>query len=78
MMQVSRSLYRSLLRLCPSDLRRQYGAEMEEMFLASLAKARGATKIGVWSRAIADVMRHGVGARQDTWHRFSKTSAYVE
>ena len=77
-MNASRSLYRSLLRLCPADLRRQYGAEMEEMFLASLANARGAKKIGVWSRAIADVMRHGVGARQDTWHRFSKTSSYVE
>ena len=30
-MQASRSFYRVLLRLCPPDLRAEYGAEMSEM-----------------------------------------------
>ena len=29
-------------------------------------------------RGIADMIRHGVGARQDAWHRYRQTSAYVE
>ena len=27
---------------------------------------------------MADVLRHGLGARQDSWQKFRKTSAYVE
>jgi putative ABC transport system permease protein len=77
-MQASRSFYRMLLRLCPADLRREFGGEMEELFAASLSKARGAGKIGVWLRAVVDVLRHGLGARQDAWNRFRNTSAYVE
>jgi putative ABC transport system permease protein len=78
MMHVSRSFYRWLLRMCPADLRREFGAEMEDMFAADLSKARGAAKIRVWQRAIGDVMRHGVGARRDAWQRDRQTSAYVE
>jgi putative ABC transport system permease protein len=77
-MTASRFCYRLLLRLCPADLRREFGAEMEELFLAALSRASAFGKIGVWMRACSDVLRHGVGARQDSWHRFSKTSAYVE
>jgi putative ABC transport system permease protein len=77
-MNTSQSFYRVLLRMCPLDLRAEFGAEMEALFLADLARARGLGKISVWLRAIADVMRHGLGARQDAWHRFRKTSAYVE
>jgi putative ABC transport system permease protein len=77
-MHTNRSLYRLLLRLCPADLRAEFGAEMEALFLADLSRASGLGKTGVWMRAIGDVMRHGVGARQDGWRRFSKTSAYVE
>jgi len=77
-MRASRSLYRLLLRLCPADLRHEFGAEMEEMFAAALSRAHGAAKVGVWLRAIVDVLRHGIGARRDAWDRFSKTSAYVE
>ena len=77
-MSKSRSFYRVLLRLCPPDLRAEFGAEMEELFVAELARARGLGKIRLWTRAIADVLRHGTGARNDAWNRHRKTSAYVE
>lgn len=77
-MPASRSLYRLLLRLCPPDLRREFGDEMEANFLQSLQRARGIGKARVWARALADVIRHGLGARQDSWQTFRKTSAYVE
>ena len=64
--------------MCPPDLRAEFGAEMEALFLADLARARGVGKVRVWARAIADVLRHGPGARNDAWHRVRKTSAYVE
>ena len=32
----------------------------------------------MWARAVGDVLRHGVGARQDGWQRVRQTSAYVE
>jgi putative ABC transport system permease protein len=77
-MSTSRSFYRLLLRLCPADLRSQYGDEMETLFLQSLSGARGIGKAGVWARAVLDVVRHGIGARRDSWQKFRKTSAYVE
>ena len=75
---MARHLYRWLLRLCPADLRAEFGVEMEAMFLASLARARGIGKLRVWIRATSDVLRHGPGARNDAWHRLRKTSAYIE
>ena len=77
-MQPSRAFYRALLRMCPPDLRREFGAEMEAVFLLELERARGFGKIRLWSRAIGDVLRHGLGARNDVWHRDRRTSAYVE
>ena len=77
-MKASRSFYRLLLRLCPADLRAQFGDEMEAIFVQSLQAARGPGKVRVWARAVTDVIRHGIGARQDAWHRYRKTSAYVE
>jgi putative ABC transport system permease protein len=77
-MKTSRTLYRLLLRLCPADLRSQYGGEMEALFLQSLRRASGLGVLRVWMQAMADVIRHGLGARQDAWQQFSKTSAYVE
>ena len=77
-MKASRSLYRLLLRLCPPDLRREFGDEMEALFLQSLERARGTARLRVWVRAVSDVFRHGLGARRDTWDKFRKTSAYVE
>lgn len=77
-MATSRALYRLLLRLCPADLRSQFGDEMETLFLQSLQGARGPGKVRVWTRAVSDVVRHGLGARRDSWRRFRKTSAYVE
>ena len=77
-MKASQTFYRLLLRMCPPDLRADFGAEMEALFLADLERARGIGTLRVWARAIADVMRHGLGARQDAWRRFRKTSGYVE
>lgn len=77
-MNVSRPLYRSLLRLCPPDLRAEFGAEMEEAFVASLSQAKGAMKLRIWVQAVADLIRHGIGARRDSWRRQARTSAYVE
>ena len=77
-MQASQTLYRLLLRLCPADLRAEFGAEMEALFLADLNRARGLGKCRLWWRAIGDVLRHGLGARNDVWHRARRTSAYVE
>ena len=42
-------LYRSLLRLCPEGLRREYGAAMEETFARRLSEARR-VGIGRWAR----------------------------
>ena len=77
-MATSRLLYRVVLRLCPSDLRAEFGAEMEELLVQELGRARGLGKVRVWTRALADVLRHGTGARNDSWRRESRTSAYVE
>jgi hypothetical protein len=76
--KISRWLYRFLLRLCPADLRAEYGDEMEAVFLHSLQHARGVGIGAVWVQAIADVVRHGLGARRDTRASFSRTSAYIE
>jgi putative ABC transport system permease protein len=77
-MKTGRSLYRLLLRLCPPDLRREFGDEMEAMFLQSLQRANGIGKLRLWMRAVGDVIRHGVGARRDSWQKCRNTSAYVE
>ena len=53
-MKTSRACYRLLLRLCPADLRSQYGDEMEAMFLQSLQRARGLGVLRLWLRAIVD------------------------
>ena len=80
-MKASQTFYRVLLRMCPPDLRADFGAEMETLFLADLERARGIGTLRVWARAIADVMRHGLGARQDAWRRFAtrrRTSSTAE
>jgi len=51
---------------------------MEALFLQSLQGARGLGKVRVWTRAVSDVVRHGIGARRDSWRKFTTTSAYVE
>ncbi len=77
-MSASRHVYRQLLRLCPPDLRAEFGEEMTTMFLAELARARGLARMRVWLRAVADVTRHGVGARRDSWLRVRGASSYTE
>lgn len=70
--------YRLLLRTFPNELRAEFGGQMEELFLAELAKARGVQRWRLWQRAFADTWRHGWGARRDLWNRARKTSSYVE
>jgi hypothetical protein len=77
-MRASQSAYRFLLRFCPADLRAEFGDEMERLFLAELARANGIGKGRVWLTAVADVVRHGVGARNDAWRRVRGSSAYTE
>jgi hypothetical protein len=51
-------LYGWLLALYPADLRREFGAEMRELFLDDLADARGLIGfIGVWWCALCEVLR---------------------
>ena len=57
---------------CPPDLQREFGAEMEAMFLQSLAARARLGKVRVWARALADVLRHGLGARQGQLAEVSK------
>jgi putative ABC transport system permease protein len=71
-------LYRMLLRTFPKDLRDEFGGQMEALFLAELASARGLGRWRLWQRTLADAWRHGWGARRDSWNRFRKTSSYVE
>lgn len=74
----ARHVYRALLWICPADLRKEFGKEMEQQFLAELAGQRGLGRVRLWSRAVADALRHGLGARRDRWNRQRGTSAYVE
>jgi putative ABC transport system permease protein len=71
-------LYRFLLRAFPKELRAEFGGQMEALFLAELANARGLERWRLWQRAVADTWRHGWGARRDLWNRARKTSSYVE
>lgn len=77
-MNAGRAIYRALLRLCPPDLRRDFGAEMEALFLADLERARGAGRVRIVMRGVIDLLRHGLGARRDDATRQRRTSAYVE
>ena len=74
----ARRLYRLLLRAFPKDLRAEFGAQMEALFLEEHARARGRQRWRLWQRAVADVCRHGWGARRDLWNRARRTSSYVE
>ncbi len=60
-------LYRALLPLAPKRLRRQHGADMEELFAerlsAARARGRGAAA-AVWLRAIADLLHARTAARR--------------
>ena len=72
-----RDLYRILLRGFPADMRREYGAEMEELFLSALAEARGFRRVRLWGRAVSDIVLHSVGARRDATRRARNTSALL-
>ena len=55
----SRAIYRLLLFLGPRTLRREHGAEMEELFLDALdhARSRGAVaRAAVWCSALGDLI----------------------
>jgi putative ABC transport system permease protein len=70
--------YRFLLLAFPRDLRGEFGPEMEALFLAELAEARGLGRARLWLRALADVGRHSLGARRDAWKRVRDTSGYLD
>jgi hypothetical protein len=58
-LRVSRVLYSGLLILYPRDLRRRFGAEMEEVFEESLCAAaeRGSPSVAaVWSCALWELL----------------------
>jgi len=57
--RVSRMVYSGLLTLYPPDLRRRFGAEMEEVFeeLLRAAAQSGANSVAaVWSRALWELL----------------------
>ena len=56
-------MYRLLLWLFPRDIRREFGADMEELFNHHRRRARGVDVCRLWISAIADALRHGLGAR---------------
>jgi putative ABC transport system permease protein len=61
-------LYRWLLRLSPEDLRREYGAAMEEVFARRLAEARQAgdwRPLYVWGRELAGLLMLAISERVD-------------
>jgi putative ABC transport system permease protein len=62
---LARTFYRALLLAFPADLRRRRGDAMLEMFLAQLAEvgAKPIERARLWRDAIADALRHGLGAR---------------
>jgi putative ABC transport system permease protein len=70
-------LYRLLLRLFPRDMRDEFGAEMEELFVRHRRGARGLSVFGLWIAAAADAARHGIGARLDRSRCRSQQEARV-
>ena len=78
-MTTSHSFYRLLLRLCPPDLRAEFGAEMEALFLADRCarpRSRQTARVGARDRR-RDPSRPR-RAQDSLAHAFGTTSAYVE
>lgn len=60
----ARRAYRWLLRMLPLDFRRQFGRDLEEVFVQRLEEAAGlGGRLWVWTRAIADVLGTAVQER---------------
>ena len=56
-------MYRLLLLLFPRDVRREFGADMQELFEYQRRRAHGFGAAALWGRAIADALRHGLALR---------------
>lgn len=65
---MTRALHRLLRRLLPTDFRRLYGADMEEVFVTSMRAARlrglGAL-LALWVREAANLLRTGRALRKE-------------
>lgn len=77
-MSVARSAYRWLLRLLPTQLRRDHGADIEELFIVELERARRRGRLAaarVWAGAIADVVAR---APREHWRRVRQDESYMK
>jgi predicted permease len=59
-------IYRALLVVFPRDIRRDAGPDMARQFADRLGVTRGRrARAALWVLAVADLVRHGLGARLD-------------
>ena len=65
MRPLDRHLYAVILVVFPKRVRREYGRDMEELFVAQLEDARrsGLRPAHIWRLALVDAVRHGGGQR---------------
>ena len=58
-------LYRALLRLYPSTFRREFGAEMVEIFGQRIARARLFGRLAILVGAVVEIAGNAAGAHWD-------------
>ncbi len=69
-MKASRSFYRLLLRLCPAgSARRSSATRWKRCSCSRCTRARARQGCACGRSAVADVIRHGIGARRDSWRQ---------
>ena len=77
-MSVARTAYRLLLRLLPRELRERHGAEMEALFLETLAHERPHglhARAAAWAGGAWDVVRRAPAEHARQWRRDSAARA---
>jgi putative ABC transport system permease protein len=70
-------IYRQLLRLCPPDVRRDYGAAIEDMFARRISDARTVGRwrlVQAWRREITSLVVFGISERNRR-HRAARRKA---
>jgi hypothetical protein len=82
LLALSDRIYRLLLRAYPPDFRREYGAEMAQVFCDScrdaFARDGAASMVGVWLRAIGDLAATAPKEHLAAAARPGKAPIYVE